>query len=118
MEYQVYGNAYHCLKKQHVLTTSMSFWGAKFESLKTEVVKLTKEECALMSATKKCEQRDMDCDGEYCSFSSNPSPVFNWMTETTIITYSCSSSPKLITAKSLNENLFNSKCKVADKQCV
>ena len=116
--YQVYGNGYHCLKKKHTLTTSMSFWGEKFESLRTTNIKLNRQECINMVTSKKCGDYDMECDGDYCSFSSNPVPDFQWMSDLESFSYSCVTSPKLITAKSPDEHLFNTKCKVMDKMCL
>ncbi|CAF1060505.1 unnamed protein product, partial [Brachionus calyciflorus] len=110
--HQVYGTGYHCLMKKHTLTTSMSFLGEKYESLRTEIIKISRDECFLMVKTKKCKDSPMECEGEYCSFASNPLPTFRWMTEMKIETFSCSTSPKLITANSPNDYLFNGKCKV------
>ncbi|CAF1144907.1 unnamed protein product, partial [Brachionus calyciflorus] len=59
---QVYGNGFHCLMKKHMLTTSMSFWGEKFESLRTEFVKLNRRECKLMVDYRLCENMPMDCE--------------------------------------------------------
>ncbi|RNA02750.1 hypothetical protein BpHYR1_021501, partial [Brachionus plicatilis] len=81
MEHQVYGNGYHCLMKKHILVTSMSFWGEKFESLRTEPVKLTNDECNIMVITKKCRESPMNCDAEYCTYSANPKATFSWLNE-------------------------------------
>ena len=70
-----------------------------------------------MVKTKKCKDSSMECEGEYCSFASNPLPTFRWMTEMKIEIFSCSTSPKLITAHSPNDYLFNGKCKVLDREC-
>ena len=118
LEHLVYGNGYHCLMKKHILTTSMSFWGEKFESLRTEPVKISRDECRVMIITKKCSNSAMTCDGEYCSYSANPIPSFLWLQERTTETFSCSSSPKLINAKKLTDNLFGTKCQVRDFFCI
>ncbi|CAF0885195.1 unnamed protein product, partial [Brachionus calyciflorus] len=44
-EHKVYGTGFHCLKKRHIPKTSMSFFGEKYESLRTENVKLSRDEC-------------------------------------------------------------------------
>lgn len=103
--------------KRHILTTSMSFWGEKFESFRTEIVKMSMEECKIMVISKKCIKFPMDCDGEYCSYSANPVPTFSWLNEIQSETYSCSLSPKLITAKSSSDHLFGLKCKAKDLFC-
>jgi hypothetical protein len=117
LQHQVYGTGYHCMKKKHILTTSMSFFGEKYESLRTENVKLSRDECFLMVMNKQCDGIQMDCDNEYCSYNSNPMAIFNWMTTRTNTTYSCTTSPKLITANTLNDIIFDAKCKVSDRQC-
>ncbi|CAF0957951.1 unnamed protein product [Brachionus calyciflorus] len=91
LQHQVFGTGYHCLKKKHTLTASMSFW--------------------------ECHGKPMDCDNEYCSFTSNPQPSFRWMSEISNETFSCNTSPKLITSNSPNDYLFNGKCKVSDREC-
>ena len=58
-QHQVYGTGYHCLKKKHTLTASMSFWGEKFESLRTEIVKVSRDECFLMVKNKECHGKPM-----------------------------------------------------------
>ncbi|RNA44209.1 hypothetical protein BpHYR1_040717 [Brachionus plicatilis] len=79
IENQIYGNGYHCLMKKHILVTSMSFWGEKFESLRTEPVKQTNDECKIMVITKKCRESPMNCDAEYCTYSANPKATFSWL---------------------------------------
>ncbi|CAF0850122.1 unnamed protein product [Brachionus calyciflorus] len=118
LKQQIFGNGYHCMMKKHVLKTSESFFGSKFESIRTENMELNREECLQMVNTRKCNHNVMDCDGEYCSYSSNPVAEYSWMEETNIISYFCSTSPKLITAQSLDEHLFNKNCKVSDKFCI
>ena len=115
--HDVYGNGIHCIKKKHILTTSTNMLWAKYESFRTENVKLTREECFTMKYTKKCGDNSMECDGNYCSYSSNPIPEFSWWSEVTTIFYSCIISPKLIAAKNISDNLFNTKCKAKDKFC-
>ncbi|CAF0805234.1 unnamed protein product [Brachionus calyciflorus] len=118
VQHQVYGTFFHCLKKRHILTTSMSFFGEKYESLRTENVKLSRDECFLMIKNKECHGNKMDCNNEYCTFSSNPLPTFSWMSERQIESFSCATSPKLITADSPSDTLFNVKCKVSDRECL
>ncbi|CAF1107876.1 unnamed protein product, partial [Brachionus calyciflorus] len=115
--HDVYGNGIHCIKKKHILTTSTNMLWAKYESFRTENVKLTREECFTMNYTRKCGDNSMECDGNYCSYSSNPIPEFSWWSEVTTIFYSCTISPKLIAAKNISDNLFNTKCKAKDKFC-
>ncbi|CAF0965455.1 unnamed protein product [Brachionus calyciflorus] len=67
-----------------------------------------------MNYTRKCGKNLMECDGNYCSYSSNPIPEFSWWSEVTTFFYSCNISPKLITAKNISDNLFNTKCKAKD----
>ncbi|CAF1111095.1 unnamed protein product, partial [Brachionus calyciflorus] len=118
LKQQIFGNGYHCMMKKHVLKTSESFFGSKFESIRTENMELNREECLQMVYTRKCNHNLMDCDGEYCSYSSNPVAEYSWMEEKNIISYSCSTSPKLITAQPPDEHLFNKNCKVSDKFCL
>ncbi|CAF1022634.1 unnamed protein product, partial [Brachionus calyciflorus] len=88
-----------------------------YESLRTEMVKVSRDKCFLMIKTKQCSSFPMDCDNEYCSLTSNPQPSFNWMSEKSSESFSCSTSPKLITAHSPNDFLFNGKCKGSYKEC-
>ncbi|CAF0979845.1 unnamed protein product, partial [Brachionus calyciflorus] len=117
IQHQVYGTGYHCLKKKHTLTTSMSFFGEKYESLRTEFVKVSRDECFLMVKNKARNDVPMDCDNEYCSYSSNPTPDFSWMSEKSNVSYSCATSPKLITANSPNDYLFNGKYSTIYHEC-
>lgn len=117
-EYPVYGNGHHCLMKKHTLVTSMSIWGEKYESLRTDTVKLNKDDCNIMIIRRKCKDSKMDCDGDSCSYSAKLIPDFKWLQEKTIVEYSCSFSPKLIMAKTLNDSLFSTNCKVKDMFCL
>ncbi|RNA32942.1 Transposon Ty3-G Gag-Pol [Brachionus plicatilis] len=51
--------------------------GEKFESLRTEPVKLTNDECKIMVITKKCRESPMNCDAEYRTYSANPKATFS-----------------------------------------
>ncbi|CAF1107443.1 unnamed protein product [Brachionus calyciflorus] len=75
---------------------------------------LTQTECQIMVLSKKCGEENMICDGDYCSFSSSIKPTFHWLQEKISFSFSCSTSPKLITALTLNDNLFSTKCKAKD----
>ncbi|CAF1039597.1 unnamed protein product [Brachionus calyciflorus] len=70
-----------------------------------------------MNYTRKCGDNSMECDGNYCSYSSNPIPEFSWWSEVTTISYSCTISPKIIAAKNISDNSINTKCKAKDKFC-
>ena len=37
----------------------------------------------------KCGDFEMECDGDYLSYSSNPEPDFRWMTDIETSSYSC-----------------------------
>ncbi|CAF1022714.1 unnamed protein product, partial [Brachionus calyciflorus] len=117
IQHQVYGTGHHCLKKRHILKTSTSFFGEKYESLRTEHIKLTRDECYIMVKSKKCNEFQMECEHDYCSYSSNPIANFKWMNEVTTEKFSCTTTPKLITANSPDDLLFNGKCKVSDREC-
>ncbi|CAF1144102.1 unnamed protein product, partial [Brachionus calyciflorus] len=75
---------------------------------------LKRDECFLMIKTKQFNSFPMDCDNEYWSYTTNPQSSFNWMSEKSSESFLCSTSPKLITAHSRNDFLFNGKCKVSD----
>ena len=117
MDYQVYGNGFHCMQKKHILITSMSFWGEKFESLRTEPVKLTRNECKIMVITKKCKESPMNCDADYCTYSANPKAAFSWLKERKSETFSCSFSTKVITAKNQFDHLFGLNCQIKNLFC-
>ncbi|CAF1073530.1 unnamed protein product [Brachionus calyciflorus] len=93
------------------------FWREKYESLRTEYVRVSRDECFLMTKNKQCNGFPMDCQNEYFTFQSNPVPIFKWMSERTNESFSCTTSPKLITGNSPNDYLFNGKCKVSDREC-
>ncbi|CAF1063141.1 unnamed protein product, partial [Brachionus calyciflorus] len=89
-----------------------------YESLRTEHVKLTRDECYIMVKSKKCNEFQMECENNYCSNSSDPKANFKWMNEVTTETFSCTTSPKQITANSPDDLLFNGKCKVSDRHTI
>ncbi|RNA39955.1 hypothetical protein BpHYR1_040789 [Brachionus plicatilis] len=114
---QVYGNGNQCEKK-HFLITSMSFFGQKYESLRTENIIINENECKIMVLSKKCNEYNMNCVEEYCSFSKIPESRYSWMQELSVTSYSCKVTPKIISAKKENDTLFNSNCKATDLKCI
>ncbi|RMZ97631.1 hypothetical protein BpHYR1_015777, partial [Brachionus plicatilis] len=103
---QVYGNGYQCEKKKHFLITSMSFFGQKYESLRTENIIINENECKIMVLSKKCNEYNMNCVGEHCSFSEIPESRYSWMQDLSVTI-----TPKIISAKKENDTLFNNlKC--------
>ncbi|CAF0995136.1 unnamed protein product [Brachionus calyciflorus] len=70
-----------------------------------------------MTKNKQCNGFPMDCENEYCTFQINPVPIFKWMSERINESFSCTTSPKLITGNSPNDYLFNGNCKVSNRKC-
>jgi len=115
--HSVYGTGYQCAMSALTVTTTMSFFGAKYESTVHQISKLTEGECRNMVQTKKCQQNQMQCDGEYCSYEAVPKFEFSWMSTKTYTDYSCSIKPRVISANSENDRVFATKCIIKDKKC-
>ena len=117
IQHEVYGHGIHCMMKKHVMKTSTNIIGVTYESFRTENAELSYDDCYQLNKTRKCKGNNMECDGDYCSYTSNPQPIFKWFSDVTTVTYSCTLSRKLITAKTIHDHVFNLNCLAADKQC-
>ena len=78
MHYEVYGSGVQCTVKRHILKSSMNFLGMKYESFKTETVRVTYDECFIMNKSRLCKGKEMDCDADVCTYSSDPEPTYAW----------------------------------------
>jgi len=115
--HSVYGTGHQCTMNALVITTSMSFFGAKYQSEEQRTVKLSAEECKNMLDTKKCQRNDMKCDREYCSFIAVPKYEYGWLSTKTYTDYSCSIKPRVISAVTENDRVFGTKCIIKDLKC-
>ena len=117
MHYEVYGSGLQCTMKRHILKTSMNFLGMKYESFKTENIKLTYDECYIMNKSRPCRGKEMECDADFCTHSSNPEPTYIWLSEAVNETFSCTVTRKLVAAKHSHDNVFSPYCIASDKRC-
>ena len=115
--HSVYGTGHQCSMSALIVTTSMSFFGVKYQSAIQQTAKLTEGECRNMVLTKRCQRNQMKCDGEYCSFEAIPNFEFSWLSTKSYTDYSCTIKPRVISASSENERVFGTKCVIKDKKC-
>jgi hypothetical protein len=115
--HSVYGTGHQCSMTALTVTTSMSFFGAKYQSAVHQTAKLTEGECRNMVETKTCQRNKMQCDGEYCSYEAIPNFEFSWLSTKTYTDYSCTVKPRVISSNSENDRVFGTKCIIKDKKC-
>jgi len=115
--HSVYGTGYQCSMIALTVTTSMSFFGAKYQSAVQQTAKLTEGECRIMVQTKKCQRNLMQCDGEYCSYEAIPNFEFSWLSTKSYTDYSCTIKPRVMSANSENDRVFGTKCIIKDRKC-
>jgi hypothetical protein len=108
---QVSGDGYQCSKKEIIWTYEVSFWGQHIESSKTNIVKLSRDECNTMVQRKVCgENSKMTCSGNVCWYTPIITPKFQWLRTIEITDYSCQFAPRIIRSPYPDYPLFGAAC--------
>jgi hypothetical protein len=115
---QIKGQAWSCSKESVSVTTHTNFFGAESTSSIVEPIKLNTAECIQMTQSKKCGSEQMTCEDEGCEFDGTPKVDHKWLTVITERGYKCKMSRRLITAKKINDKLFDdADCVASDNEC-
>jgi len=120
MNLTVMGTA--CSKRIISVQTYVNFLGSKSFIKNEEVVDLSKEECELMTTTKRCDRQMMTCNEGYCSNEFKPQIEYSWLTTEHTSWPECNLYPKRLVASSLmskiliTEHAFSS-CTPMDLYC-
>jgi hypothetical protein len=120
LSHEVSGNGYECSMEKYSIRTHMGFFMGISQLYKIEPIPISINECWKMVRIKKCTNHDMVCDGQSCFYRASLQPTYQWLTSLTFEDYSCHSTRRVISAKKLNDTLFNSifpNCKAADLFC-
>jgi hypothetical protein len=103
----VNGIGYECSKTVTIRTLKQNLFG--FKSLikqSTNIIALTPEDCQYMVLTKKCENKQMKCEGQMCHLTIYSEQDYVYATTVESKDYICQLKPKLITAESIDTILF------------
>lgn len=117
MSHSVYGNGYHSTMRKDVIETSVSLFIAKYERSHSKQIDVRPQDYLQMVFTKRYMNSKMSCDGDNCFYDADIKPIFSYWLEESITDYSCTVSPKLVSATHIKDNLFHSNCKVGHKFC-
>lgn len=75
----VNGKGHQCKMLKNEVITKMDFLGRGYIlSQSVSTISLTREDCLDMVLTKRCNRAPMQCEGDYCEFSENPSLEYNY----------------------------------------
>ena len=114
---KVSGTGYQCMKKMIKNTYYESILGFKSAATSESYVKMTKYECENMVESRSCDNEPMKCSGSTCHYVPTPKSNYKWLSETTVTSYECHFSPRIIAAKSESDFLFGQRCKAYDLHC-
>jgi hypothetical protein len=117
----VNGIGYECSKTVTSRYLQQNIFG--FKSIikqTTSIISLTPEDCQYMLYTKKCENKQMYCEGKICHLSIVSEQSYVYYTTVIAKDYFCQIKPLLITAESVDTILFgqtNEKCTATKLFC-
>ena len=90
------------------------------ESIRHEIVKLSRIECLAMVESKTCDNKKMKCDDIGCIYSELPYGEFTWYRNNEFFNFECKFHKKHIVGDNLTNSLFSntlSSCKPDDLFC-
>ncbi len=114
----VSGYAIQCSIKKHIKRMTMSFFGMRYTETDVSYEQMPKEECHIMSKTKQCKGKTMICPlPSRCKYIPQITADYKWFSTTTVTEYECHITPRTLSAKKLDDNLFGTMCKAKDLYC-
>ena len=120
ISHAVSGTAYQCRMEKVQVTTYTSFMYDQTSNTKIESFPTTKDDCWYMVHTKKCKDKIMQCEGLDCVYRTRINETYKWLSHVEHIGYNCFIQPRILSAKHLNDNVFdttNPPCKPMDFYC-
>jgi hypothetical protein len=115
---EVSGKGIECVIIKHTKKMTMSFFGTAYTETEASYEIVNKEECHIMSETKKCRGKTMTCPTHSsCKYTPQIIADYRWFSTTTVTDYECHFSSRIINAKKLDDNMFDSLCKARDTFC-
>ena len=114
---RINGEAFQCKIEILHRQTEETIFFSKYQSTRTENVKVTAEECKYMVETKICRGNKMNCNGNTCKFHGEPLEEFSYGRTRHFQNFSCSIVPRYLKAESEKSHLFGKLCTVNDEQC-
>ncbi len=114
----VSGQGIECKIVKHTKKMTMSFFGTAYTETETSFETVSKAECHMMSIAKQCRGNAMSCSNpSTCKFRPHIVADYKWFSTTTVTEYECHFESRLINAKNVNDNMFESPCKAKDTFC-
>ncbi len=115
---EVSGKGIECVIIKHTKKMTMSFFGTAYTETEASYEIVNKEECHIMSETKKCRGKTMTCPTHSsCKYVPQIIADYRWFSTTTVTDYECHFTSRIVNAKNRNDNIFDSSCKVRDLFC-
>ena len=118
-EYPVSGIALECQMIEISVETYRGLFGGHNVMREEKTIELSEQDCRNMIYSKKCNGKEMVCDGldGKCSYKEEPTVEFAWLQYTNAQSYHCNYQPRKIKARSGESPLFRKGCKVKDLFC-
>ena len=124
MHEPVSGQGWFCYKKQTKVTTYLNWLGVKYTDKLESVEQLTRDECALMVSSKKCEKKQMRCNEGHCKLSEPIIPSYLgyfYLRELVTYFYECELFSRSVNARSNESEIIvgttKTACKFIDLAC-
>lgn len=119
-EFEIKGRVHFCQRKKVKMSTYEGFFGANWKTVTEENEWLTREECELMKATKKCGDKQMICDEEgknniACFYSPELIEEYKWLSNEIKEETSCKVESYLIALH--GSELVLNRCNISELQC-
>ena len=103
ISHSISGAGFQCSMEKVIVTTHTSMLSETIEP-----VTLSASDFWYMVHMKRCRDKQMLCDGQYCSYKTHIKPTYRWLESILHEDYSCRITPRIVSAKQINDNLFGS----------
>lgn len=122
MTFEVFGTVHQCKKEKQIAIFEKTFLAEEIEPIyRYETIILSKEECMAMKMTKMCEEKEMICVDDICTYDEKVKPEYKWFTKITKISYKCTLIQRYVQAEKRDAILFATNkhdCNVQKEFCV
>jgi hypothetical protein len=114
---KVHGVGWQCSMSKLFTNYYKTFWRDEvIENEFTEVVTLSPFDCELMIQSRRCNNIPMNCvDSSSCQYEGVRVPNYEWLKSHTGVVYKCNFYKRVVTAATINSNLFGVAGCTADK---
>ena len=121
LSHAVSGTGFQCSMTKLTVETFMGLFFEQSEKLYNEPITLSMSECWFMIHSKRCKDKQMLCDGLSCEYKAAIKPSYKWLQLIKHEDYSCYTSPRVISAKNINDTLFGHSyppCQASNLYCL